>query len=71
LRCLAFTFFGSYQRDGYLMLSISAKFWARVQRRGPNAALQKLLTVPKTPLCPCGAFEMDGKILHSAKCAAK
>jgi hypothetical protein len=24
----------------------------------------------ETPICPCGAFEMDGKILHSAKCAA-
>jgi hypothetical protein len=23
----------------------------------------------ETPLCPCGAFEMDGKILHSAMCA--
>jgi predicted RNA-binding Zn-ribbon protein involved in translation (DUF1610 family) len=41
-----------------------------VEGQKTYAALQKLLTVPKTPLCPCGAFEMDGKILHSAKCAA-
>jgi hypothetical protein len=25
----------------------------------------------ETPLCPCGAFEMDGEILHSAMCTAK